>query len=154
MSTTDDLILVDDCDFEKCSQLSWSFTNEKKESVRTNIRINGFAKRVSIANFILNDFRSIFDHKDRNPLNNQRTNLRIATPQQNSFNRGKAHIFDLTSKFKGVSFDKINQKWRAKISINRKQYSLGRFKTELEAAIAYNNEAFKLFGEFAVLNQI
>jgi hypothetical protein len=59
-----------------------------------------------------------------------------------------------TSKYKGVSFDSINNKWRSGIMINGKTIHLGRFNLEEEAAIAYNNKAIELFGEFAKINNI
>lgn len=44
---------------------------------------------------------------------------------------------DWTSKYKGISFEKANNKWKAQITINGKQKYLGYFKTELEAHHAY-----------------
>jgi len=62
-----------------------------------------------------------------------------------------------TSKYKGVYFDKTGtrkKRWRAVISEENKITKLGRFLTEKEAAIAYNNKAIELYGERAILNKI
>lgn len=90
------------------------------------------------------------DHKDGNGLNNQKSNLRFSTQQQNTFNRkvtGRG-----TSKFKGVCWNRRAKKWHALIGYNHKRYHLGYFKSEIEAAKAYDAKAKKLFGEFAWLN--
>ncbi len=85
------------------------------------------------------------DHRDRNGLNNTRENLRIASSQQNAFNRGKRN-----GEFKGVS--KCRRKWRARITIDGKEEYLGVFSTPEEAARVYDRRARELFGEFAVVN--
>lgn len=48
-----------------------------------------------------------------------------------------------TSKYKGVSKIKDSHKFSAQIHIGRKKYHLGRFSTEKEAAIAYNEFILK-----------
>lgn len=98
------------------------------------------------------DDSMVIDHIDRNPLNNQRSNLRFATPQQNSFNRAGGNHFKSTSKYKGVS--KVKSKWRSTISHNDKKHHLGYHATEASAALAYNLMAKELFGVFAFLNDI
>lgn len=90
------------------------------------------------------------DHKDRDRLNNQRENLRSGTSAQNNQNRSK--VDGKSSKFKGVSYYAPTDRWKATIYRDKKWYYLGYFLSEIEAALAYDVEAKRLFGEFAVLN--
>ncbi|MDR3666754.1 MAG: HNH endonuclease [Ignavibacteriaceae bacterium] len=80
------------------------------------------------------------DHIDRNSLNNHVWNLRWVTHQQNMMN--KSHTSSIngyatSSNFRGVS--QRRRRWRAFVYVNQRQISIGSFKTEKEAAIAYNN---------------
>jgi hypothetical protein len=93
------------------------------------------------------------DHIDRNRSNNRWSNLREATVSQNLMNSKKRK--NSKSKYKGVSFhNRRILKWAARINVNKKEYILGYFKTQEEAAIVYNKAATKYFGEFAKLNII
>lgn len=96
----------------------------------------------------------IIDHIDGNSLNNQKNNLRIVTNSQNTFNQKKTKS-KVTSRFKGVCFyDRLKFKpWRAYINFCGKRIDLGYYKTEIDAAIAYNNKAMQLMGEFVCLNK-
>lgn len=87
------------------------------------------------------------DHKDGNPLNNTRDNLRVVTSQQNKFNTSPR---DLTGLSKGVI--KHGRGFKATITVNYKQIYLGIFNTAEEAGQAYRNAADKYFGEFALHN--
>lgn len=96
------------------------------------------------------------DHIDHDGFNNTRSNLRLASKQQNRFHVGKkTRMGSATSKFKGVwqrSGKNLTPKWDAMISLNRKRQYLGRFVNEEDAARAYDAAARKLHGEFANLN--
>ena len=143
--------MVDDDDFERVSQYKWQLTkgNSTFYGTRTVKRKNIYLHR-----FILDvKDRNIFvDHKDHDGLNNMRSNLRLCNARQNCANRLKS--IGLSSKFKGVTWDKKRRKWKSKIKINYKTINLGCFNTEIEAAISYNNAARLHFGEFAHLNII
>ncbi len=59
-----------------------------------------------------------------------------------------------SSRFRGVSWHKSAGKWRAQIRAGDVQHWLGDFTSEVAAAIAYNNAAKQLFGEFAYPNDV
>lgn len=88
-----------------------------------------------------------YDHIDRNPLNNRRHNLRIATTTENARNHNKQK--NNTSGFIGVSLDKNKNKWCAYIIISKQYIHLGFF-VDKEDAIRTRLEAeAKYFGKFA-----
>ena len=94
----------------------------------------------------------LVDHIDGNPLNNRRSNLRLATHQQNTWNaRGKRRKW---SKYKGVSFSLDRQKWSASITIDNRSHMIGRFNDESEAALSYDAAAIQVYGDFARPNLI
>lgn len=92
------------------------------------------------------------DHKNRNKLNYLRDNLRAATRDQNNQNVGVQS--NNTSGYKGVSWAKARNKWRAAICVNRINRHIGFYLTKEEAAIAYNEAAKLHHGEFAFLNVV
>lgn len=91
------------------------------------------------------------DHIDYNGLNNRRCNLRKCTNVEN-IRHQRCQTRNKSSKFKGVCWNKQEEKWQAYIYYNEKLVHLGRFNNEIEAAEAYDKKAIELFGEFASLN--
>lgn len=139
---------VDDEDYEYLIQWSWK---AHKGSSRSKTYYAGRIDSgiwIFIHSSILRNAKKglVVDHKDRNGLNNQRLNLRLATFSQNGANRTPSG----KSKYLGVSWCKCS--WRASITINKKCYKLGRYKTEEGAAVAYDKKAKEVWGEFANLN--
>lgn len=91
---------------------------------------------------------SYVDHIDGDGLNNRRSNLRLATKEQNGYN-ARTPITN-TSGLKGVSWDGESGKWRAQIMHNGKKVNLGRFLSREEAYLAYCNASAIMRGEFAM----
>lgn len=90
----------------------------------------------------------VTDHKDGNPLNNQKDNLWICSRRDNNKNlRHKNAIKDYSSKYIGVTWHKPLEKWKAQIKINKKPKHLGYFPNEEDAAQAYQNAYQKIRGE-------
>lgn len=137
--------IVDDNDFEWLSQWKWLLLGEYAARFVT---INGKRKAITLSRVIMNapDHLEV-DHIDGNKMNNQRSNLRLATHAENM--RNKAKQSGRSSQFKGVSFYKPDQCWCAYIRINGKHTHIGRFPTEIAAAKAYDVAAQLHYGEFA-----
>lgn len=90
------------------------------------------------------------DHINGNGLDNRRENLRLCTRAQNRMNSVKR--IGKSSTFNGVYWHKNCRKWRASLKLDGKEIHIGYFNTELDAAEAYDEKAFELFGEFAKPN--
>ena len=141
------IFLVSPEDQEHISGFKWHHTNGyaaryirrsgKKSSMPMHHEIMGIPK----SGFVV-------DHINGNALDNRRNNLRIVSIRENVINQSLHK--NNTSGFKGVS--KFDSRWRAYITPNRKQISLGIHKTKEEAARAYNKAALEIYGAFAKLN--
>jgi hypothetical protein len=148
--------IVDDEDYEYLSQWKWCYNNgyasrgltaaEKRESGRKSGKvlmhreIMGHPKGMMI------------DHINGNGVNNQRSNLRICSTEENAKNQRIQR--NNTSGFKGVSWIKRDKKWRAVIYYNGKLRILGTFQIKEEAADAYDRAACELYRDYALPNFI
>lgn len=88
------------------------------------------------------------DHADGDGFNNTWANLRAATISQNQMNR---KVVCGGNRFRGV-YQKGNR-FVAQIKKDQKHVYIGMFAAQEEAAKAYDLEAVKLHGEFAVTNE-
>lgn len=150
--------IVDDKHYERLSKFRWSVANNgaiyRSVRLRDKYTKNGHNKvlYISLPNEIFNTVGILYDHKDRNYKNNLEENLRPCNRTQNNQNKSKKQ--KASSAYKGVYKAKHGTVWASAISLNKKRKFLGYFKTEADAALAYNKMAIELFGEFAVLNVI
>lgn len=146
------ITIVDDDDFDMLSKYKWYVTNKKGTfyTQRRHEFPDGTKKTICMHYLIMG--REWVDHIDGDPLNNQKSNLRICTPRQNSMNT-RSHS-DSTSKYKGVSLVGHNKRWRSEIYYNGKTIYLGEFDKETDAAKTYNDKSIELFGEWGKANII
>ena len=138
--------LVDDEDYEYLNQFKWSFYKSRKTYYANRIKtIKGKGYGMTMHRVIMNTPSNMeVDHIDHNGLNNQKHNLRNCTFTQNRKNKTASG----KSKYLGVGFA------GKQIQAHILNLYLGSFKTEEDAARAYDNAARKYHGEFANLNII
>jgi hypothetical protein len=143
-------VIVDESDLFLIDSYNWQCA----QYIMTHVK----RKPIYLHRVIMNAKKGqIVDHKDGNKYNNSRSNLRICTPSQNNAN----HIVKKTRKdtkiasvYRGVYWRKDTAKWRSEIQFQGNRQYLGSFSNEVEAAIAYNNAAELVFGDFASLNKV
>jgi hypothetical protein len=136
------------------NQFNWNC--HERNYVQRTISINGIKTTLKMHHEIIRRMGLLHvdrvDHKDNNPLNNQRYNLRIATAALNSSNR-KINCNN-TSGYKGVTYERKRFKYKSAIRVNGSKIHLGYFNTAIEAGKKYNEAAIRYFGDFANLNLI
>lgn len=145
--------LIDDQDHDLVRQYSWYASKDGNTwYARTNISIEPQKRRtLRMHILILNPPHGfVCDHVDGNGLNNCRSNLRIATQSQNIANSRLTQ--NKTSKYRGVYWHKRDRRWCSKIRFHGKDFHIGHFDSEIDAAMAYDKGAIKFFGEFAKTN--
>jgi len=144
--------LVDDCDYEFLIKMglwfaAWNGRNwyaARKENEKTILMHRVIMEKHDPG------FKGNIDHIDTNELNNQYSNLRIATKSQNGANRGPQK--NNTSGYKGVYWCKKRQKWETYVTYQNVRSHLGYFNTPEEAARVYDCAAWSLWEDYAKLN--
>jgi hypothetical protein len=141
-------VKVDDDDYFILSQFKWHTVFSSGNAYAAHqFLINDKRVSVSMHRLLIKiPDGYIVDHIDGDGLNNQRSNLRICTKQENAMNARSDKTG--SSKYKGVILQKGRRSYHA---IIQGKY-IGSFIDEIEAAKAYDKKAAELFGEFARLN--
>lgn len=140
---------VDDCDSHL---VNWSwYRSVDGYVVRSDyVKETGKKKTIKLHHAILGQSINglVVDHIDGNPANNERQNLRFVTQRINCQNR-KEHRGEKkkSSRYLGVSLNIRKYKssrylgWTEQVFVNGKKKYIGIFKTEEEAARAYQDAA-------------
>ena len=101
-------------------------------------------------NHVIDHWGENEDDPIKKKLDNRANNLRAVSRHVNAQN--KLVSPNATSKYIGVS--KHNNNWRARITHNHICIRIGTFKTQIDAAVAYNKKAIELYGKHAKVNKI
>ena len=139
--TKGQIAFIDKTDSDIINGHTWGAQYHKKRNVFYAMSHEG-----SMHKIIMNPPKGMdVDHKDRNTLNNRRSNLRICSRTQNNMNRPKQK--NNRSGYKGIAENQCGN-FFARITANKKITYLGTFKTPEEASQAYINAAKEIQGEF------
>lgn len=150
LTNTDEVALIDASDYEKVKGIKW-FKNSNGYVAKSLYVGNGKWEGLKLHRMIMDAPKGVLvDHINRNRLDNRRSNLRLATPLENTRNTSLAK--NNTTGYKGVSERK--GKYEAHIRIDGVLQHLGNYDNKEDAAKAYNVMAEKHFGEFAALNDV
>lgn len=146
------ITLVSDVDYGFLRHWNWWFSGSyaARSEVRNGQKRTIYMHKAITQRMKLRDGQA--DHRNQNKLDNRRSNLRLATNQQNHANRGL--LRHNTSGFKGVCWHKRAKKWMAHITVNNRSLYLKLHNTKRAAARAYNEAALEHFGNYAVLNKV
>jgi hypothetical protein len=146
--------LIDNADFELVSKYKWYCQRHSQSDKLFYAQSCNKSKTLRMHRLITNALpKQEVDHINGNGLDNRRKNLRACTHKQNIANMrpGRRN----KSGFRGVIQYKDHKGWAARIGRSGiPGYHLGFFKTKKLAAIAYNKEAKKRYGNFAYKNKI
>jgi len=153
--TQERITLVDDADFDYINQWKWHYERRKYTGYATRRqylgggRKNQRQKKIYMHRVIMNPPSDLMvDHINKDGLDNRRENLRMVTRSQNAINSHKRR--NTVSQYRGVVL--TEGLWMACITTKGKHIYLGKFKTEIEAAKAYDVAAQDHHGDFAQLN--
>ena len=135
-----DFFIFDLDDYDKIKDYAWNKTYK------------GYAKspQREIVHRLIMDCPEgmVVDHINHDKSDNRKSNLRICTAKENSRNRRIAK--NNTSGANGVSYRKDKNKWRVRITYNRKVIHIGDYDTIEEAKKARREAELKYYGDFAI----
>lgn len=141
--------LVSTCDYEHLSQ--FKFHNHVGYATCGKIgRLHRYVISKLMGVKIVE--RMVVDHINRNPLDNRRENLRIASRSQNTQNR-PVKKKDYTI-YRNITFKKETNRWLAKLNHMGTAIRLGYYDTEMEAAIAYDVYVFQNREKYGLLHPL
>ncbi|MGE3756931.1 MAG: AP2 domain-containing protein [Pseudobdellovibrionaceae bacterium] len=150
-------VKIDKEDLERVGQHKWRVTKGTTGRMRvvTSIRTPKGSRQMTLGKFLMNPpkGKQVYPRRFNEGLDYRKGNLVVCTLQERQRLLPKKRS-QTTSSFRGVSFSQGEKKWRAGIEVEGRSINLGSYKTEAEAALAYNEAARKYFGDVAYQNNV
>jgi len=145
--------LVDEIDYERINKLSWYAVKRGRSWYASRrVCVDGRLCTEHMHRVIAQTPIGMeTDHINKDGLDNRRCNLRICTHAENQHNQNPQSR-NRYSHFKGITWDKLNNKWTAKIKADGRVIYLGRYQSERDAAEAYDKAAKQYHTSFACTN--
>jgi len=138
---------VDDADFEWLSKITWQYQSAGYACHGTTLK--GKRQSTLMHRAIMQPTgKQVVDHINGDPLDNQRSNLRIASRSKNAANSVRHR--DNQCGLKGVMWN--DGGWCPRIFFEGKGQYFGNYRRAEHAAMVYDWAAELLFGEFAKTN--
>jgi hypothetical protein len=153
------LVHLDDCDADLLEGVTWGARFVRGGIPHCITRQNKRSAILLHREIILRVFPSFkftkeicVDHRNGNPFDNQRANLRICSYLENSRNRRSS--VRSTGNYPGVHFVASSGRFRAVIKVGGRLKHIGCYLTIDEAIVARKAAEAEHFGEFAFSNRL
>lgn len=136
--------LIDAEDYARLSRWNWYYNSGYAKAYE-----NG--KRLRMHRVVLDAPEGVqVDHINGDKLDNRKANLRLASEFENQWNRGRRK--DNTSGIIGVSWNRRDRLWEARLYFTGQKRFLGTFKNKVEAMLVVDRAKREMHGEFARTN--
>lgn len=134
--------------YEYLSQFRWYYVATRGYAARIENR-DGKRRMIYMHREIMGFPEGMdVDHKNGDMLDNRDENLRAATRSENNMN-GKKRRGEYSSRYRGVTWNRIKRRWQAQIDVAGRHLGVGYFVKEEDAARARDGAAIALHGAFA-----
>ena len=146
ITSSGDKFLIDADDFQMVKNYCWR--KNKHGYIVANKR-SSTNKTILLHRIVMNvdDDNILVDHKYWDKTDNRKSNLRLATKSNNNININRRK--DNTSGYTGVTYNKRNNKYTARISKNGKRIFIGYFNTLEEAVEARHKTEIDIHKEWS-----
>jgi hypothetical protein len=148
---------IDTEDYGRVSEHSWRATKAASGRLRvvTSIRGPKGVRSLTLGRFLMKPppSKQVYPRRFNEGLDYRKGNLVVCTVKERQRLLPKVRA-KTSSSYRGVSYSKRSDKWRAAIEVDGRTINLGEFTSEQAAAGAYNVGARKHFGDIAYQNRV